>query len=555
VSFDPRLNLLTGENDVGKSTLIKSLYHALGADVPQLQNTRWKRARPIYCVKFSIGGNEYSIIRDERYFGVFDAERKLIGRYSGIGGERGVGRFTNALLGFRIELERAADSGLSPAGPAFYFLPFYVDQDAGWTKSWASFNGLPQFKDYRRSMIEYHLGVRPQSYYDARKREIEFNEQLGEKTREKNALIAVRDSYRKRKIARQVDIDPSVFKKEIEELLDGFNEIYGRQQQVLHELKEARSEQYSIDNEIAILRHAIRELDADYTLAESPEMPDPIPCPTCGSEIQNSIAERFGILDDIDYCNSLIDQRTKKRMEIQYQIEEIEERYRQISDELNRVEELLQRTRQNITFAELVSSEGIKELLQSIDEDVAGLSDHENDIRRSIASLAPDLKLDGSRKKMIVEYYQQRMKEFLDMLNVHVLEGNDYKTLDRQIKNNALGSDLPRSLLAQYMAFLHTMNAYNDFVVCPLVIDSPLQQEQDNSNVDAIFGFMFSRSLPAQQLIVGTLSVEHLVPGVLPVGAKECRLGDKYHLLEKSEYTEVINDIGSLHEETLASER
>src|SRR5215470_1508865 len=82
VSFDPRLNLLTGENDVGKSTLIKSLYHTLGADVPQLQNTRWKHGKPIYCLKFSFGGADYSIVRDENYFGVFDAERKMIGRYS-----------------------------------------------------------------------------------------------------------------------------------------------------------------------------------------------------------------------------------------------------------------------------------------------------------------------------------------------------------------------------------------------------------------------------------------------------------------------------------------
>lgn len=50
-TFDPALNLLTGENDVGKSTLIKSLYHTLGTDVPGLQNARWKKAKPIYCVR------------------------------------------------------------------------------------------------------------------------------------------------------------------------------------------------------------------------------------------------------------------------------------------------------------------------------------------------------------------------------------------------------------------------------------------------------------------------------------------------------------------------
>src|ERR1035437_6329702 len=89
-TFDPRLNLLTGENDVGKSTLIKSLYHTLGTDVPVLQNARWRTAKPIYCVRFEINGTDYTIVRDEKYFGAFDANNTLLGKFVGITGERGL---------------------------------------------------------------------------------------------------------------------------------------------------------------------------------------------------------------------------------------------------------------------------------------------------------------------------------------------------------------------------------------------------------------------------------------------------------------------------------
>lgn len=50
LSLGPNVNLLIGENDVGKSTLIKSFYHCIGADTPQINNTVWKKANPIYCV-------------------------------------------------------------------------------------------------------------------------------------------------------------------------------------------------------------------------------------------------------------------------------------------------------------------------------------------------------------------------------------------------------------------------------------------------------------------------------------------------------------------------
>ncbi|MCA0848101.1 AAA family ATPase [Salipiger thiooxidans] len=116
LELKPGVNLLTGDNDVGKSTLIKSLYHCLGADTPKLNNTVWKTANPVYCVKIGIKGLDYYVLRDEKYFGVFDAQKKLLRRYSGISGESGIANFTNDLLGFDIELERHANSQLGRAG-------------------------------------------------------------------------------------------------------------------------------------------------------------------------------------------------------------------------------------------------------------------------------------------------------------------------------------------------------------------------------------------------------------------------------------------------------
>jgi hypothetical protein len=150
LSLSPNVNLLTGENDVGKSTLVKSFYHCIGADTPQLSNSVWKRARPIYCVQVEIGKTDYYVVRDEKYFGVFDDNKNLISRHVGITGDKGIAHFINRQLDFNIELERQSNSKLGLAGPAFYFLPFYVDQDEGWSTSWSSFVGLRQFSNYRK---------------------------------------------------------------------------------------------------------------------------------------------------------------------------------------------------------------------------------------------------------------------------------------------------------------------------------------------------------------------------------------------------------------------
>jgi len=553
-TFDPALNLLTGENDVGKSTLIKSLYHTLGTDVPGLQNARWKRAKPIYCVRFELDGKDYTIIRDEKYFGVFDAEETFLGKFVGISGARGISRFINPLLDFRIELERTEDGQLGIAGPAFYFLPFYVDQDEGWTKSWASFAGLQQFSSYRKNMLEYHLGVRPQSYYDARKKYVELSEEKSKLELERNTLAGVRDSYQKRKVTRQVDLDPAVFRRETEELVDQYNQVYQLQQNALQSLKDIRNERHSLENEIFVLQRAIKELDADYVYAEDPETPDPIACPTCGTEIANSILERFGILDDIDYCYELIDQRKKKIVDVVEQLRTAEEEYRQVTAQLAPIDELLKRKRENVTFAEFVSAEGYKDIMRSLSDDINSFLTKEDDVRKSLHGLESELKVDTSRRRDINEYYQARMKEFLSELSVNVLDVVDYKTFDRQIKTNALGSDLPRSLLAQYFAFLHTMAKFNPPIACPLVLDSPLQQEQDADNINAIFKFIFSKLLPQQQLILGTLTTAMTPPGLIPSHAKGIHLTEKLHVLQPSRYREVLDKIEKLHHDTLAAD-
>lgn len=159
VSFQPGTNILTGENDVGKSTLIKSLYHSIGAEAPQMSNTRWKQAKAFYRSEIALNGATYFIVRDGKHFGVFDAQKDMLSKHSGISTEGGIADFICEQMGFNIELEKSADGKLGRAGPAFYFLPFYVGQDAGWTKSWESFSGLQQFTSFRKNMIEYHDSV------------------------------------------------------------------------------------------------------------------------------------------------------------------------------------------------------------------------------------------------------------------------------------------------------------------------------------------------------------------------------------------------------------
>ncbi|MEM9411402.1 MAG: hypothetical protein AAGA30_09830, partial [Planctomycetota bacterium] len=351
VTFSKTKNLVLGENDVGKSTLIKSLYNCLGADTPQLKTSRWAKANPIYLLRFELNGKFYSIVRDERYFGLFDGENNRIGQYQGVGSKRGVGQFINRLLGFRVSLENK-DGNLVPLPPAFYFLPFYVDQDKGWGTAWSSFTGLQAIKSYRKTLVDYHLGIRSQAYYDAKAQLHDVTSRFREIAQEKNSLIGVRDRYQTRKDQQHFDVDPETFKDEIEALVEKLNGVLDRRQSQLEKIKAERNSLLGLETEIEVLESAIRELESDYRFAEDSKTPDHIDCPTCGTEFNNSIVERFGLLDDIDYCRNLIDQKRKKIADVVTTIRDLDALYQQTAKEADSVDELLLRKKQSVTVQE-----------------------------------------------------------------------------------------------------------------------------------------------------------------------------------------------------------
>lgn len=148
VIFHPRATVIRGENDTGKSSIIKSIYHAFGAE-PSNIHRRWKRANVSYLVKFSVDGTNYQIYRHGRSFSLF-SENELLGTYDSVTNE--LAPKLARILNFKLFLLRHDGEPATPP-PAYLFLPFYIDQDIGWVKNWSSFEKLKQFKNWRKDVV------------------------------------------------------------------------------------------------------------------------------------------------------------------------------------------------------------------------------------------------------------------------------------------------------------------------------------------------------------------------------------------------------------------
>jgi hypothetical protein len=112
---------------------------------------------------------------------------------------------------------------------------------------------------------------------------------------------------------------------------------------------------------------------------------------------------------------------------------------------------------------------------------------------------------DKKRQDEIKAFYLRQMNAFVQQLQVPNLSEESYKSIDCHIRET--GSDLPRGLLAYYYAFLHTMKRYSTSAFCPIVVDTPVQQDQDATNAARMISFCLSETPENSQLILGTVSL------------------------------------------------
>ena len=141
ISFSPGKNMLTSaHNHLGKSVIMKSIYYTLGADV--YYPTPIKRLNLLTYIDFLLNEQQYRIARLNNSF-VLYCNGIFAGVYSS------VGAFEEELCNlFNLEINligKDQDGTIVKCPPAFYYMPYYIDQENGWAVNSFSFNRITQF--------------------------------------------------------------------------------------------------------------------------------------------------------------------------------------------------------------------------------------------------------------------------------------------------------------------------------------------------------------------------------------------------------------------------
>ncbi len=534
IGFHPKTTILKGENSVGKSSVLKSIYSTFGAD-PLVSHSSWRKSAVVSLVKFSLDGIRYSILRRGRSFDIFDSDNRLIESFDSI--TDGLSAFYADFFDFKIKL-KDNESRLVTPPPQYLFLPFYIDQDSSWKKNWYSFGKLNYLYNWRMSIAEYHMGVKTNEYYEIKGQIDQLREAAKELENDRKTLSNILKKSSERFGHADFDIDMEAFKKEVDELVQSCEELKKMEGAYKHKLTVLHNSKLRLENEVEIVEKTHKELQNDYLYATDALLEDHINCPTCGAAYENSFAERFEIAKDRDRCVELLLQLNKELAELNSTISKETKKYDTNNREIQKIEVLLQSRKGNVQLRDLIKNEGKKEFKSIVKNDITEKMVDIRNIEVSIERLNKKLEShkDKERRAEIISKYLRYMKAFLKYLGVNRLDEETYRFLASNIYET--GSELPRALLAYYFSVLHIMRDYSSSTFFPIVIDSPHQQDLDDNNRKVLVKFLKEYQPRDSQLILGlvdTCGVEF--------DGEVIKLEDKYSVLNEAQYVDVKGEM------------
>lgn len=530
VPFHPQVTILKGENDRGKSCLLKSLYIALGA-TPKVMPGKWDSLEPVLHLYFSVDEVPYSILKVGKKYTIFDEGNRALGKFTGVTKE--LTPFLAELFDFRLELTNASSKRPEQATPALCFLPFYYDQDSSWTENWDGFAQLQQFTNYRKAIAEFHTGIKPNAYYHARAAKAVAEERREVLRHDRNVVKRVLDKIENLLKTTQFDIDLRSYQNEIDLILNRCNLLRIEEERIREEMLQLDSQRRLIQRQIHIAVEAAGELGRDFRFADE-DMSSPVECPICGQHYENSFVDRFQIAADEDQLRIAVSEMKEELEGIEVKIKQRQNISDDLQMQIGEVNALLEVKQGEVKLNDLLRSEGKKEVRGVLRAEMDELNKSIGQVDLDIEEASREMRRLTDKKRVveIKDFYRDRMSTFVKKLDVLELDEETYEEVDSHIRES--GSDKARGLLAFYFAILKTIETYSTATFCPIVIDSARQQEQDTSNWRKMLEFMRDNRPQDAQMVIGL--VDDL--GV-SFGGQVIELNEPRQLLRADQYESV----------------
>lgn len=506
VNFADGDNLITSEkNSVGKSVLMKSLYHSLGADSDF--DDIFRKNEILYELIYSANNHNYTNIRYKNAFCIFK-NNELVS-FVKPGNRTDLSHFYFNEFGMSVYLKnRNKSSELAP--PAYMFVPYYLDQDRSWKEDQEPFSRqtMSQYEPINKNELYlYHLGLLKKDYGELKSQLDTIKDKLANKS---NELTALDDSYSN--IKKTIDAEEVITNsEELENLYRVNSKIM---QELIEKQKHILDEIFKLDQKRVELLIKIRNNSLIIEKINKNKNPNSmvITCPNCNSQfdvtLQNDIGKIYSVVL-LENENKSLELEQKQYLD---EISSLKKIVEDLASEINNINNKSKQSRSD--YEKYVGRIALSSLLDQQLSKIGELHQEITILNDEISNKEKELKELKERtnkaKNDFVSYYC----DYLNLLDVTLFNPNSIKAF---YKSKLSGSQYVRSTLAFFFAFLKVKQSYNtESFNWPLVIDSPREGEQDDANSMSILNFVLNENNQNLQRIVASVDAKkYIKPEIL----------------------------------------
>lgn len=535
VDFTPGKNLITSEhNHLGKSVIMKSIYYTLGAEVYYPHPI--KKLNLLTYIDFSLNSYQYRIARLNNTF-VLYCEGSYCGYFSS------VSEFDDELsklFGLEINLVAKGQEGIIvKCPPAYYYMPYYVDQENGWAVNSFSFDRMTQFdKPQRKSSYFFHLGVLDNGYVEISKRQKTNSRQISVLTKENDKYRTVIETLQAGLDAAQMSFDTVSLERAIEQRKLEIKKILDELSKVRSDLLEAEDQHTQMVHEKELLSKYIKKKIplTDYFDSIS------IECPRCGMIFEQSLTQK---LEKVYLLESLHDDYTtisEMQVRLEKKIAKLRRKFSDKQHILNDFERSLASDRES--YNTYVKSKATNQLLKEYFEQIGNNTSEIERLSKDNAEISKQLEAYTQEKAQVNMAYLGNLGKLFVGLDIPADQIEDNSELGSALV--ASGAYGPRCKIAQMLAFIETQHTVApELITFPIVIDSPNVLEQDNDHLDTVIRTLLTWDKTDNQIIVASIQGKDTATEI--GGVNIITLSNpKNHLFSSEEYATYEAEIAEI---------
>lgn len=483
--FSDSANLIVSStNGEGKSSLVKSIYYSLGANLKSFPKG-WNADNFIFQLEVFIDGNEFLIKRHNKVISVLDNnEVKLFENFAEYY------LWFQEKLKMRLELVNKSSDKASLASVEALFSPMYIDQDKAWDGKLFkdSFESLGRYKsnDFPKNVFDYYLGISDSQIVDKESKKNEYLRQLELVNGRINQVQSVYKTYRtKNKITETVPKDFKDLQKELDFYITETDKFSIK---ITDKTGELSKEKINLD----ILNQDLEELKKLSSKIKERFSEIRHECVYCHSILtrQQSLT-RLELEDNELAIKSRIDSISQQIMKSKRIVQEKEEAIKQLQEQFNQYHERLTELKQLSDIDEYVNQNVLSELKKLEIQETSEKSNLDKligDITKEIRMLKKEL---NQRAKTIEGDYEALKNELSILIGSTGITDKKFRNFD---KLKGSGTNLNKDLLVIFLVYMNLIDS-KSITSLPFAIDSFVKNETDEKVLKKMFDAINSKFL------------------------------------------------------------